>query len=88
MGAKVPALCEDFVMQRFATGPVIAALALFAAWTVYITTRSAFTAEGYDPAVFWTGIAVLYVISAAAALFAFRLYRIRRAKGRRPLTNA
>jgi hypothetical protein len=31
---------------------------------------------------------VLYVISAAAALCAFRLYRIRRAKGRRPLTNA
>jgi hypothetical protein len=88
MGAKVPALCEDFVMQRFATGPVIAALAFFAVWTVYITTRSAFRAEGYDPAVFWTGITVLYVISAAAALCAFRLYRIRQAKRRGPLTNA
>jgi hypothetical protein len=88
MGAKVPTLCEDFVMQRFATGPVIAAFAFFAVWTAYITTRSAFTAEGYDPAVFWTGIAVLYVISAAAAFFAFLLYRIRRARRRRPLTNA
>ena len=75
-------------MQRFATGPVIVAFALFAVWTVYITTRSAITAEGYDPAVFWTGIAVLYVISAAAALCAFRLFRIRRAKRRGPLTNA
>ena len=75
-------------MQRFATGPVIAAFAFFAVWTVYITTRSALRAEGYDPAVFWTGITVLYVISAAAGLFAFRLYRIRRAKRRGPLTNA
>ena len=74
-------------MQRFATGPVIAALAFFALWTGYITTRSAFTAEGYDPAVFWTGIAVLYVISAAAAFFAFRLYRIRQVKRREAQTN-
>ena len=75
-------------MQRFATGPVIAALAFFALWTAYITTRSALGAEGYDPAVFWTGIAVLYLIAAAAAWFAWRLYRIRRAKRREALTNA
>ena len=74
-------------MQRFATGPVIVVLALFAAWTVYGATRAAITAEGYDPAVFWTSIALLYAIAAAAGWFAFRLYRIRSAKRRQPLTD-
>jgi small basic protein len=75
-------------VQRVATGPMIVALALFAVYTVYGATRAAITAEGYDPAVFWTSIAALYVIAAAAAWIAFRLYRIRQAKRRRPLTNA
>jgi hypothetical protein len=74
-------------VQRFATGPVILVFALFAAYTVYGATRAAVTAEGYDPAVFWTSIAILYAIAAVVAWIAFRLYRIRQAKRRRPLTN-
>ena len=73
-------------MQRFATGPVIVVLALFAVWIGYGATRVAFTADSRDT-VFWTSIAVLYIFAAAAALFAFRLYRIRQAKRRPPLTN-
>jgi hypothetical protein len=74
-------------VQRIATGPVIIVFALFAIYTVYGATRAAVTAEGYDPAVFWTSIAALYLIAAGAAWIAFRLYRIRQAKRRRPLTN-
>ena len=74
-------------MQRFATGPVIFAFTFFAAYTVYGATRAAVTAEGYDPALFWTSIVALYVAAAAAAWIAFRLYRIRQAKRRRLLTN-
>jgi hypothetical protein len=73
-------------VQRFATGPVIVVLAIFAVYTAYGATRLAITAEGRD-SFFWTSIAVLYVFAAAAAWFAFRLYRIRQAKRRRPLTN-
>lgn len=73
-------------MQRFATGPVIVVLALFAAWMAYGATRIAISADG-GAAAFWTSIAVLYVFAAAAAWFAFRLYRIRKNKGSRPLTN-
>jgi membrane protein implicated in regulation of membrane protease activity len=73
-------------VQRFATVPVIVVLALFAVWIGYGATRVAITAEGRDTG-FWTSIAVLYVFAAAAAWFAFRLYRIRQSKRRRPLTN-
>ena len=72
-------------MQRIATGPVIVVLALFAAYILYTTTTIALTADG--PASFWLSIALLYVFAAAAAWCAFRLYRIRKNKGRRPLTN-
>jgi len=74
-------------VQRIATGPVIVVLALFAVYIVYGATRVAITAEGYDPAFFWISIALLYVIAAAAAWLAYRLYRIRQAKRRRLLTN-
>jgi hypothetical protein len=74
-------------MQRFATGPVIVVLALFAVYIVYAATRVALTAEGYNPATFWPSIALLYLFAAGAAWGAFRLYRIRVAKGSRPLTN-
>ena len=74
-------------MQRFATGPVIFVLAAFAVYTTYIAIRAALTAEGYDPAVFWPSIAFLFLLAAAAAWAAFRLYRYRVAKGRKPLTN-
>lgn len=67
-------------MQRFATGPVIFVLAAFAVYTLYIATRSALTAEGYDPAVFWPAIALMCVLAAGAAWFAFRLYRMRSAR--------
>ena len=73
-------------MQRFATGPVIVVLALFAVWLAYGATRVAITAESRD-VVFWTSIVVLYAFAAAAAWFALRLYRIRQAKRRSPLTN-
>jgi hypothetical protein len=72
-------------MQRIATGPVIVVLALFAAYILYTTTTIALENDG--PATFWLSIAVLYVIAGAAAWFAFRLYRIRKNKGSRPLTN-
>lgn len=74
-------------MQRFATGPVIVVLALFAGWTAYGATRVAITAEDRDSAFFWISIAVLYAFAAAAAWFAFRLYGIRKNKGSGPLTN-
>jgi hypothetical protein len=73
-------------VQRFATGPVIGVLAIFAVYMAYGATRLAITAEGRD-LFFWISIAVLYVLAAAAAWFTFRLYRIRQAKRRRPLTN-
>jgi len=73
-------------VQRFATGPVIVVLALFAVWLLYGATRVAITAESRN-AVFWTSVAVLYAFAAAAAWFAFRLYRIRQAKRPPPLTN-
>jgi membrane protein implicated in regulation of membrane protease activity len=73
-------------MQRFATVPVILVLALFAAWIGYGATRVAIIAESRDTG-FWVSIAVLYVFAAAAAWFAFRLYRIRQSKRRQPLTN-
>lgn len=74
-------------MQRFATGPVIFALAAFAVYSVYIATRSALTAEGYDPAVFWPSIAAFFLLAGASGWAAFRLYRIRASKPKRPLTN-
>ena len=67
-------------MQRFATGPVIFVLAAFAVYTLYIAVRSALTAEGYDPAIFWPAIALMCVLGAASAWFAFRLYRLRSAR--------
>ena len=73
-------------MQRFATGPVILVLALFAAWMTYGATRVAITAED-SSAAFWASIGVLYAFAAAAAWFAFHLYRIRKNKGSPPLTN-
>ena len=73
-------------MQRFATGPVILVLALFAGWLGYGATRVAINAEDSDT-VFWASIGVLYAFAAAAAWFAFRLYRIRKNKGRPPFTN-
>jgi hypothetical protein len=69
-------------MQRFATGPVILAFVFFTIWTVVGATRVALAADRDDPNVSWTGIGLLYVVAAAAAWFAFRLYRIRRAKRR------
>ena len=73
-------------MQRFATGPVIVVFSLFAAWITYNATRVVIAADD-RPAVFWTAIAILYAIAAAAGWIAIRLYRIRQAKGRKPLTN-
>jgi hypothetical protein len=73
-------------VQRFATGPVIVVLAIFAIYMAYGATRLAITAEGRD-AFFWTSIAILYVFAVVAAWFAFRLYRIRHLKRRKPLTN-
>jgi membrane protein implicated in regulation of membrane protease activity len=73
-------------VQRFATVSVIVVLALFAVWIGYGATRVAITAEDRDTG-FWVSIAVLYVFAVAAAWFAFRLYRIRQSKRRRPLTN-
>jgi hypothetical protein len=74
-------------VQRFATGPVIFVLAAFAVYTFYIAVRATLTADGYDPAVFWPSIALLFLIAAAAAWAAFRLYRHRSARERKPLTN-
>ena len=74
-------------MQRFATGPVIFALAAFAAYIVYNATRVALAADGDKPATFWPSIVLLYLLAAASAWAAFRLYRIRASKPRRPLTN-
>lgn len=74
-------------MERFATRPVIVALAVFAAWMGFGAVRITIAADRNDPDVSWTGIAALYVIAVAAALLAFFLYRIRRAKGHPPLTN-
>jgi hypothetical protein len=74
-------------VQRLAKGPVIFVLAAFVVYTIYIATRAAVTAEGYDPATFWPSIALLYLFAAGAALGAFRLYRLRAAKRRGSLTN-
>jgi hypothetical protein len=74
-------------MQRFATGPVIAALVVFTLWTAIGATRLVIIAERDNLALSWTGIAILYATAAIAAWFAFRLYRIRQAKRRPPLTK-
>ena len=74
-------------MQRFATGPVIIVLALFAVYIVYNATRIILAIDGSKPATFWLSIAILYLFAAVAAWAAFRLYRIRASKPRRPLTN-
>ena len=74
-------------MQRFATRPVIVALVVFAVWMGLGAVRITIAADRNDPEVSWTGIAALYVIAAGAALFAYRLHRIRRAKRPPPLTN-
>jgi hypothetical protein len=74
-------------VQRFATGPVIAVLALFALYIVYNATRVAFAADGDESATFWPSIVLLYVIAAGSAWSSYRLYRIRAAKRRSPLTN-
>jgi hypothetical protein len=73
-------------VQRFATGPVIFALAAFAVYTFYIAIRAALTAKGSEPAFFWPSIALLFLIAAGAAWASFRLYRYR-AASRKPLTN-
>jgi hypothetical protein len=65
-------------VQRFATGPVIVVLALFAVYMVYGATRLAITADDYNGAVFWPSIVILYVFAAAAAWAAVRLYGVRR----------
>lgn len=65
---------------------MIVVLTLFTVWIGYGATRVAISAERRDTG-FWISIAVLYAFAAAAAWFAFRLYRLRQAKGRRPLTN-
>ena len=67
-------------MQRLATGPVIVALAVFALWIAFNTTRVVLAIRRDDSDASWTSLAVLYAIAAVAAWFAFRLYRIRRAK--------
>jgi hypothetical protein len=74
-------------VQRFATGPVIVVLALFAVYIVYNATRVVLAADGSKPATFWLSIAILYLFAAAAAWAAYRLYRVRASKPRRPLTN-
>ena len=74
-------------MQRFATRPVIVSLTVFAVWMGIGAVRVTIAADRNDPEVSWTGIALLYVIAAAAAWFAFRLHRIRQAKRRGSLTN-
>ena len=71
-------------MQRFATGPVIVVLAAFAAYTLYVAIRAALTAEGYDPAVFWPSIALLFLLAVAAGWAAFRLYKLRLSQARSP----
>jgi hypothetical protein len=65
---------------------VIIVLALFAVYIVYNATRVSLAADS-KPATFWLSIAILYLFAAAAAWAAFRLYRIRASKPRRPLTN-
>jgi hypothetical protein len=72
-------------VQRFATGPVILVLAAFAVYIFYTTTRIALTTTG--PATFWLSIAFLYLFAAGAAWGSYRLYRLRAAKNRKPLTN-
>jgi hypothetical protein len=74
-------------VQRFATGPVIVALVLFAAYIGYNATRVVLAADGDESAAFWPSIVVLYLLAAGAAWWAFRLYRVRAAKRSGPLTN-
>jgi uncharacterized integral membrane protein len=74
-------------VQRFATGPVIVVLALFAVYIVYNATRVALAADGDESATFWPSIVILYLIAAASAWVSYRLYRLRAAKRRKPLTN-
>jgi hypothetical protein len=72
-------------VQRFATGPVIVVLAAFAAYILVTTTQIALTNGG--PATFWLSIALLYLFAAGAAWASYRLYRLRAAKRRGPLTK-
>lgn len=74
-------------MQRFATGPIIVAFVIFTLWTAIGATRLVVVAKRDDLDLSWPGIALLYACAAVAAWFAFRLYRIRRAKRREALTK-
>jgi hypothetical protein len=66
---------------------MIAVLGLFAVYIVYNATRVAFAADGDESATFWPSIVILYLIAASAAWLSYRLYRLRAAKRRKPLTN-
>jgi hypothetical protein len=67
-------------VQRFATGPMIVVLALFAAYIFYNATRVALAADGDESATFWPSIVILYLIAAGAAWSSYRLYRLRAVK--------
>jgi predicted Co/Zn/Cd cation transporter (cation efflux family) len=53
----------------------IAVLVALASYSLFAAIRAALTAEGYDPAVFWTAIGLFFAIAGVALWVARRLYR-------------
>ena len=61
--------------RRVLVAVAIAALVAAAGYSISVAIRASLTAEGYDPAIFWTAIGLLFVIAAGAVWAASRLYR-------------
>jgi hypothetical protein len=62
-------------MRRVVAGGMIALLVAAAAYSIFTAIYSGLTADGYDPAIFWTAIGVFFVLAGAALWFARYLYR-------------
>jgi ABC-type Na+ efflux pump permease subunit len=69
-------------MKRPLAACAIALLVAAAAYSLLVAIRASLTAEGYDPAIFWTAIGIFFVFSAGALWLASRLYRQHFSRGR------
>jgi ABC-type Na+ efflux pump permease subunit len=69
-------------MKQLLTACAIALLVAAAAYSLFVAIRASLTAEGYDPAIFWTAIGIFSAFSAGALWFASRLYGRQFSRGR------
>jgi len=62
-------------VKRVVVAIAIAALVAAAGYSIFVAIRASLTAEGYEPAIFWTAIGLFFAIAAGALWAASRLYR-------------